>query len=153
MSSVGKFSIEGTHVRTFKLDTKDLRFNCRRCATFCCRLGGPVVSRKDLARLRRGIRKIDRFTETVAVGTSVAKVLASKPNGQCILLSKGRRNRYRCLAYELRPDVCRTYPLKLIRQGSRLTVLVFPCRGLNYREGELINGELVSKYLRFATVA
>jgi len=153
MSNVGTFSVKGTRVRTVKLDKKGLRFSCRRCATFCCRLGGPVVTCKDLTRLRKAISKIDSFIETAAAGTSVITVLASKPNRQCILLRKDSRGKYRCSEYTLRPDACRTYPFKLIRQDACLTVLVSPCRGLNYKEGQLIDERLVGKYLRFATVA
>jgi len=112
-----------------------------------------VVTNRDLARLRRAIPKIDDLTETVAVGRSINKVLSSNPDSQCVLLSKDHQNKFRCSKYELRPDACRTYPFKLIRKDARLTVLVFPCRGLNYKKGELINEEFVRKYLRFATVA
>jgi len=153
MSNVGTFWVKGTGVKTVKLDKKGLRFKCRRCATFCCRLGGPMVGCKDLRRLKKAISKIDSFIETAAVGTSVIKVLASKPNRQCILLRRDSRGKYRCSEYALRPDACRTYPFKLIRRDSCLTVLVSPCRGLNYKEGQLIDERLVGKYLRFATVA
>ena len=153
MSVVGTFLIKGKQVTPIGLDTKRLRFNCVRCATFCCRLGGPTVTVRDLMRLRRGVPEIDNITETKVVGASLTKVLASKPNGQCILLSKDRQNRHRCLEYELRPDACRVYPFKLIRQNTRLTVLVLPCRGLSYRKGKLINTRFISKYLGFATAA
>lgn len=112
-----------------------------------------MVTSKDLARLRRAMPEIDDLTETVAVGKSVNKVLSSNPDSQCVLLSKESQNKFRCSKYELRPDACRTYPFKLIRKDARLTVLVFPCRGLNYKKGELIDEKFVRKYLRFATVA
>jgi len=153
MSVVGTFLIVGKQVRPIGLNTKRLRFNCVRCATFCCRLGGPTVTVKDLMRLRRAIPEIDNITETVVVGANLIEVLASKPNGQCVLLSKDRQNRHRCIEYELRPDACRVYPFKLIKQNTRLTVLVLPCRGLSYRKGELINARFISKYLGFATAA
>lgn len=112
-----------------------------------------MVTSKDLARLRRAIPEIDDLIETVAVGKCINKVLSSNPDGQCALLSKESQNKFRCSKYKLRPDICRTYPFKLIRKDARLAVLVFPCRGLNYRKGELIDEEFVRKYLRFATVA
>jgi len=153
MSVVGTFLIEGKQVRTVKLNAEGLRFKCVRCAAFCCRLGGPVVTTRDLQRLREAVLEIDDITETVIVGTSRNKVLPSRPNGQCILLSKDGPNKYRCLEYELRPDACRAYPFKLIRHGAHLTVLVLPCRGLSYRKGELINAGFINRYLRFATAA
>ncbi len=112
-----------------------------------------MVTSKDLTRLRRAVPKIDDLTEAIAVGIGMNKVLASNPNGQCVLLSKDGQNKFRCSKYELRPDACRTYPFKLIRQDARLTVLVLPCKGLSYRKGKLIDGKFISKYLRFATVA
>ena len=151
MSSVGTFSVEGGHVRPVKVNVRDLRFKCLRCAAFCCWLGGPVVSRKDINRLRRGVEKIDQLIETVDVGTRKARVLSSKPNGQCILLSKRSQNRYGCLAYEFRPDTCRSYPFRLIRKESRLEVFVLPCRGLNRTCGRLVDEEFVREHLEFAT--
>lgn len=112
-----------------------------------------MVTSKDLARLRRAIPEIDDLTETVAVGKNINKVLSSNADGQCVLLSKESQNKFRCSMYELRPDACNIYPFKLIRKDARLTVLVFPCRGLNYKKGELVDEEFVRKYLRFATVA
>jgi len=153
MSVVGTFLIEGSRVKTVRLNAKGLRFSCVRCAAFCCRLGGPVVTTRDLQRLRAAVPEIDDLTETVLVGTNRNKVLPSRSNGQCILLSKDGPNRYRCLEYELRPEACRAYPFKLIRHGARLTVLVLPCRGLSYKEGELINARFINRYLRFATAA
>jgi len=150
MSSVGIFSVEGGHVRPVKVNVRDLRFKCLRCAAFCCSLGGPMVSRKDISRLRRGVKKIDQLIETVNVGTRKAKVLSSRPNGQCILLSKRSQNRYGCLAYELRPDRCRSYPFRLIRRGSRLELFVLPCRGLNRTRGRLVDEEFVREHLEFA---
>jgi len=112
-----------------------------------------MVTCKDLTRLKKAISKINSFIETAAVGTSVIKVLASKPSRQCILLRRDSRSKYRCSEYALRPDACRTYPFKLIRRDGCLTVLVSPCRGLSYKEGQMVDERLVGKYLRFATVA
>jgi len=153
MSVVGTFLIDGKQVRTVRFNVETLRFNCVRCAAFCCRLGGPVVTTRDLQRLRAAVPEIDDLTETVLVGTNRNKVLPSRSNGQCILLSKDGPNRYRCLEYELRPEACRAYPFKLIRHGAHLTVLVLPCRGLSYKEGKLINARFINRYLRFATAA
>lgn len=153
MSIVGTFLIEGDKVKAPRLRMKRLKFRCIRCAVFCCKLGGPVVTVRDLVRLRAIIPRVDRMTETAYVGAVRVKVLRSKRRGECALLSEDTPNRYRCSVYEFRPDACRTYPFKLIRSGNRVSVMVLPCRGLSYEKGHLVDAGLVSRYLRFATAA
>jgi len=152
MSLVGRFLIEDNKVRTDSMECMSLRFNCRRCGAFCCRLGGPVVSQKDLMRLRRSVPKIDHCTETVALGPHVVTMLVSKPSGECILFSKRNKKQGVCSKYRYRPDVCRTYPFELVKEGTRLTLRVLPCTGLNRKKGRLIDEKFVRNHLRFATV-
>lgn len=153
MPKVATFLIQGTQIITIRLDAKGLRFKCRRCATFCCRLGGPVATRKDLVRLRGAVCRIENLVETMTVGTRRVRALASNPAGQCIILRRTNRSSYRCSTYGRRPDICRMYPFRLVRRGSRLNLHVLPCRGLNYRRGELVDKKFVKKLLRTTTVA
>lgn len=151
MSIVGTFLIEDDKVKPHRLSSKRLRFRCIRCAVFCCRLGGPVVTARDLKRLRAAVPRIDRMTETTSIGTARVKVLRSEPSGECPLLRKDAPDRYRCSAYEFRPDACRAYPFRLIRSVNCLKVIVLPCRGLSEEKGRLVDARFLSQYLRFAT--
>jgi len=40
-------------VKHITLHVNDLRFKCKRCATFCCELGGPKLSARDIGRLKK----------------------------------------------------------------------------------------------------
>ena len=130
-----------------------IRFICLRCGTFCCRLGGPVVTEKDLERLQSSIPNIDRLTKTIARGGDSVRVLVEKPNGECILFLREGRGKGVCSEYELRPDVCRAYPIRIIRKASHYEVSLLPCKGLNPDKGRVINERFIQRHLKFATVA
>lgn len=150
MSAAAVFLIKGSHLKVTKLSPKGLRFKCRRCGTFCCRLGGPVVTSDDVVRLKRSCPDIENATETVVLGRTVGTVLVAKPNGECIFFQR-RGDGGVCSVYNHRPDVCRTYPFRLVREGNSLIVSLLPCVGLNTKEGRLLNGKLIREYLQFAT--
>jgi len=135
------------------MDVDGLRFECQRCGIFCCRLGGPVVSEKDLERLQRSIPGINRLTKTVGTEPDTVRVLISKPNGECILFLRKGRQKGVCSEYGLRPNVCRTYPIQLVRKDDRLKVSLHPCIGLSRNRGKVINEKFIEKHLKFATVA
>jgi Fe-S-cluster containining protein len=112
-----------------------------------------VVTEKDLERLQRSIPSINRLTKTVAKEQDSVRVLVSKPNGECILFLRQGREKGVCSEYELRPDVCRTYPIQLVRKDARLKVSLLPCMGLSRNRGRVINERFIEKHLKFATVA
>ena len=153
MSVLATFQIEGNRVRAGVVNCAGLRFSCRKCGTFCCRLGGPVVNRKDIIRLKKSMPDIDHLTKTVVMGPDAVSVLASKSNGECILFTQRNKSEGVCSKYRDRPDVCRTYPLEFVREGRTLTVRVLPCRGLNHRKGRLIDKGFIQKQLGSAIVA
>ncbi len=146
MSILGTFSIEGNHLRTGTMNCADLRFSCRKCGTFCCRLGGPIVNQEDLIRLSKSVPDIYHLTKTTAIGSKIVTVLTSKSSGECVLFTE-RNKRGVCSNYGDRPDVCRIYPFEFVMEGKTLTVRVLPCLGLNLRKGRLIDEEFVQRQL------
>jgi Fe-S-cluster containining protein len=147
LSVLATFLIEGNHLRTGTMNCAGLRFNCRKCGTLCCRLGGPVVNEMDLIRLSKSVPDIDRITKTIAIGSNVVTLLTNKSTGECILFTERNKREGVCSNYRDRPDVCRTYPFEFVREESTLIVRVLPCRGLNYRKGRLIDEEFVQRQL------
>ena len=104
----------------------------------------------DVVRLKRSCPDIENATETVVLGRTVGTVLVAKPNGECVFFQR-RGDGGVCSVYAHRPDVCRTYPFRLVREGNSLIVSLLPCVGLNTKEGRLLNGKLIREYLQFAT--
>jgi Fe-S-cluster containining protein len=81
-------------IKTFQ----NLRFNCKRCAALCCKLGPPRLSIKDLINI------IEHDHNNSIIKLSQAKkhiwTLRTKPNGECIFLRKLRSTgEYMCTNY------------------------------------------------------
>ena len=153
MSVLGTFSIEGNYLRTRTMNCTDLRFSCRKCGTFCCRLGGPVVSQEDLIRLSKSVPGIYHLTKTTVIGSRIVTVLTSKSSGECVLFTEKNKRKGLCSNYCDRPNVCRIYPFEFVMEGKTLTVRVLPCLGLNRRKGRLIDEEFVQRQLGSAIAA
>ena len=134
---------------------EDFRFKCRRCAVFCCKLGGPKVSEKDLKRLEAaGYSAEDVLDTTVADRTTQLttreKLLKQKPDGSCIFLRYNSQDKaYECAIYDLRPAVCRLYPFEYERTEPNAIVLGFIpcCNGLDSRDGALVDRKFVEERL------
>jgi Fe-S-cluster containining protein len=98
-------------------------FDCRSCGA-CCRgrSGTVLVAQVDLVRFRRAERR--DLIETLVEGHFGLDGLATREDGTCI--HRGTpENEFDCSIYELRPDVCRVFPvggaecLAARRNGSR----------------------------------
>ena len=128
----------------------DLRFECRRCATFCCKLGGPNLTRKDIKRITQGGYKAREFvvpfkSESEGWPTFLGS-LKGKEDGSCIFLESGlEEGIYECSIYDFRPALCKLYPFDFYKINSQSIVLkLIPCcRGLNNPEGESVNEEFI----------
>jgi len=133
----------------------DLRFKCRRCAVFCCKLGGPVLTKSDMERAERAGHRLEGFLETTVdpkfkglpmmVGN-----LKNNKDGSCILLKSSlRRGVYECPIYESRPARCRLYPFDFERvsPNSFTLKLIHCCNGLNAEDGEVVNENFITKHL------
>jgi len=134
---------------------KSLRFKCSRCATFCCKLGGPKLTRKDIERIKRAGYSVKDFLEPLPhsefKGLSIMRGdLKNKEDGSCIFLKfDAKENRYVCSIYDFRPALCRLYPFDFDSVGSNIIVLkLIPCcRGLNLPDGDLMDEEFIANHL------
>lgn len=123
------------NVKHIALFSDDLRFKCRRCAAFCCKLGGPRLSSKDVERLRKaGLTRAEFLDATNAT-------LKNTVSGSCVLLKYDSKRRfYECTVYSNRPTLCRLYPFYIEKAGSdRFVLKLLPCRGINRRLGTIID--------------
>lgn len=134
---------------------KDFRFKCKRCAVFCCKLGGPLVTQRDMRRLRKaGYEPTSLLDQTQGERTRPAAdkgvVLRHKDDGSCIFLTlDSKSNLYKCSIYDLRPSVCRLYPFEFQQtdRGKGSLRLIPCCNGLNTGDGYLVDRRFVEKHL------
>lgn len=135
--------------------SQHLRFRCLRCATFCCRLGGPQLTEKDAERIRQGGYDVRDFLEPVLdrefKGLPLMRFsLKSKGDGSCVFLRlDSTQGVYGCSIYDFRPALCRLYPFDFERIGPNVLMLrIIPCcKGLNYSNGEIVDEEFIMKHL------
>jgi len=122
---------------------RNLRFKCKRCATFCCKLGGPTLSLKDVDLLKKAGYKEAEFLDS-ACGS-----LKNKADGSCVFLQLDKeRHFYKCAVYDSRPVLCRLYPFHFEKISTcSLMLKILLCRGINRRHGELVDENFVLTYL------
>ena len=133
---------------------KNLRFKCKRCATFCCKLGGPKLTKKDIERIAQAGYEVEEFfipfkdmfnCSSIFVGS-----LKSREDGSCIFLKPSPdEDGYECSIYDFRPALCRLYPFELYKRDFQSIVLgLIPCcRGLNNPEGEAVDESFIASSL------
>jgi Fe-S-cluster containining protein len=135
-----------------KLAQKQFRFKCKQCATLCCKLGGPVLTRKDTELIEAAGHPIIDFLEpTKSEGASAMYgSLKSREDGSCIFLQQDtERDGFKCGIYDFRPTLCRLYPFSFERlDTNRIALRYIPCcMGLNNQEGKVLDREYVSSHL------
>jgi Fe-S-cluster containining protein len=128
--------------------SKNLRFKCQRCAVFCCKLGGPTLSAKDVQRLKQaGAKKENILRPTKDDGKFR---LREREDGSCALLEYDvKSKKYACSVYSFRPSLCRLYPFEFKSTGLNTGMLrTIPlCNGLNAVDGELVDRKFIQKNL------
>ncbi len=144
---IAEITIEPETKQVIKLNLhgRPLKFRCQRCAVFCCKLGGPKLSRSDIERLKQMGNNPDTFLDLK--GSS----LKSREDGSCLFLSfKAEEDLYQCSVYDYRPALCRLYPFHFEELGPQVYALkVIPCcNGLNTADGEIVNERFLIKFLR-----
>jgi len=143
--NIAQISFEpGTcNVKNIMFFIRNLRFRCKRCSTFCCKLGGPTLSQKDVERLKKAGYKEVEFLDG-AHGS-----LKNKADGSCALLQIDKeRHFYECSVYDSRPALCRLYPFHFEKISPNSFVLkILPCRGINRRYGELVDEGFIVTHL------
>jgi len=134
---------------------RNFRFKCKRCATFCCKLGCPNLTERDVQRMRAAGYAIDDFLEPTTRRESntapmMERRLGNRDDGSCIFLRFDDKMKiYECSIYDVRPVLCRIYPFDFERIGSNSLMLKFIpcCKGLNSPDGELVNESFVGNHL------
>lgn len=118
---------------------RNFRFKCKRCAAFCCKLGGPNLTEKDVQRIKKAGYIRDDFLN-----------LGKRDDGSCIFLRFDDKLKvYECSIYDIRPALCRIYPFHFERIDSNSFLLKFIpcCMGLNGPDGELVDERFISNHL------
>jgi Fe-S-cluster containining protein len=136
---------------------KHLRFKCQRCAVFCCKLGGPKLTEKDVNYIEQAGHRLEEFLELVSTNEFkglpiMCDRLKSKDDGSCVFISFDvARNVYECSIFEVKPALCRLnacmHPFDFERITSTFFMLkLIPCcKGLYKRDRELVNKSFVNK--------
>lgn len=128
-----------------------IKFKCKRCAVFCCKLGGPTVTKQDIERIiKAGYQTIDFLVQYKAYKfrKKCNNEVQFKQNGDgsCIFLEYEKRNNiHKCAIYDLRPEVCRMYPFEVEYTSSRKMELSFIpcCNGLNTSDGKPVDKDFI----------
>jgi Fe-S-cluster containining protein len=112
-----------------------LRFRCERCAIFCCKLGGPRLSSKDIAQLKKAGLSTAKFLD------AIHECLKNTSSGSCIFLKfDSQKQSYECTVYPYRPTLCKLYPFHIEKADSgRLVLKLLPCTGINRCHGAIID--------------
>lgn len=141
-------------IADLSLEQKSFRFKCKRCATLCCKLGGPSLTRKDVETIEEAGYPAKDFLEPKNRQIQGLPLLygnmKNREDGSCIFLEfDGKLDCYKCSIYDFRPLLCRLYPFNFeIKDSNRIALKFIPCcRGLNNPEGEPLNEDFVSNDL------
>lgn len=146
---------ETEQIVNLTLHQNRLRFWCKRCATFCCKLGGPKLIDKDVEQIKQAGYPIEEFLEPsfnnefkglpIIHGT-----MKNREDGSCVFLKLDAESGvYECLIYDFRPALCKLYPFDFERTGpsSFILKLIPCCRGLNNPGEKLVDEEFIVKHL------
>jgi len=147
-------NLETRQILDIHLCERNLRFRCKRCAIYCCKLGGPSLTGKDIDHIKSAGYNISEVTEPAKRQYRnfpfLPSTVKSKKNGSCIFLKIDKKtNTYECSIYDVRPVLCRLYPFDFerINANSFLLRIIPCCKGLNNMDGELVNESFIMKHL------
>lgn len=147
-------NLKTKQIRNVHLYERNLRFKCKRCAVYCCKLGGPSLTKKDIEQLESIGCDISECIEPskrqYATFPFTSSVIKNQKDGSCIFLRKHKENEvYECAIYDIRPALCRLYPFDFEKINSNSFLLKFIpcCNGLNNADGELVSKSFIEKYL------
>jgi len=136
-AKIAEISIEPEtgNVKHIALFGNNLRFKCHRCATFCCKLGGPRLSSKDVEQLKMAGLTRAEFLD------APNGCLKNTVSGSCVFLKfDSQKQLYECTVYPYRPAGCRLYPFHVEKTSSdRFVLKLLPCKGINRRLGAIID--------------
>lgn len=146
--------LETRQILDVHLYERNFRFKCKRCAIFCCKLGGPPLTHKDIEQIESTGYDTSEFIEPSKRQYEnfplTSSTIRSKKDGSCIFLRMDeKRNVYECSIYDARPVPCKLYPFDFERINPNTFLLrIIPCcKGLNNENGELVNERFIVKHL------
>jgi len=128
-------------IKRINCHASHITFKCKRCGVFCCKLGGPKLSKKDVDRLKQAGKETIEFLDTDCA------TLRSREDGSCVFLSYDETARLsKCSVYNFRPTLCRLYPFRLERLGrNSYSLWLIPCcNGLNAENGESLDRSFIA---------
>lgn len=138
-------------IRDIHLTQKQFKFKCKRNATLCCKLGGPVLTKEDIKKIKFAGYSTDDFLEPLKTNAeNLLGRLKTRPDGSCIFLNYDKtQNQNNCRIYNSRPSLCRLYPFTFeILESDRIALKLIPCcLGLNNPEGKILDEQFVTKNL------
>jgi Fe-S-cluster containining protein len=125
-------------IKQIEMKNQSLSFKCKRCATLCCKLGGPPITKKDTELLEKAGYSLKEITEPAKRKTDFITDhlgnLKNKKNGSCIFLEeKQEKNQFnKCKIYKFRPILCRLYPFRFeFLDSTHIRLKIIPyCMGL-----------------------
>ena len=85
-------------------------FICNRKCGECCIKYFVMLSKKDIARIKRKYEEEFFVEKDIFLPKSSPYVLKKKENSWCVFLKKDKRRNFICTIYNIRPAVCREYP-------------------------------------------
>ena len=148
------FEPKNRKITKLKLANIQFRFKCKRCAVLCCKLGGPVLTRKDTELIAAAGYPIKDFLEPMNGYTEGLPLavggLKTRADGSCVFLKfDAEHNCFQCSIYDYRPVLCRLYPFRFESLSSNQFALKFIpcCMGLKNPEGEPLDENFVSTSL------
>jgi len=148
-----KLDPETAQLLDIRLFERSLRFKCKRCAIYCCKLGGPCLTKEDIEQIESVGHKTSEFVEDskrkYGNHSLMTSAMKNRKDGSCIFLrTDEKRNAYECSIYEIRPILCRLFPFEIKRIDiSSFLLKILPCNGLNDADGELVNKRFIVKHL------
>lgn len=137
-------------IKDLSVTQKQFRFKCKRCATLCCKLGGPPLTKNDTELLEKAGFSVEKFLEPTNRNTKAHSNMKTNEDGSCIFLQQDTEGKsFRCNIYDFRPALCRLYPFSYENLGNNTIALkLIPCcRGLNDHEGIELDKEFISTNL------
>jgi len=146
--------LETRQILEIHLYERNLRFKCKRCAIYCCKLGGSSLTKKDIEQMESAGYDINEFIEPTKRQYEnfplMPSMVKGKKDGSCIFLRMDEKgNFYECSIYDDRPVLCRLYPFDFerINVNSLLLRIIPCCKGLNNADGELVDERFIAKHL------
>jgi Fe-S-cluster containining protein len=148
---VAVITFDAKNGATIELGPEKFRFSCKRCASLCCRLGGPALSKAEIEKIEAAGNSLADFVE-LADSPDDCSLLAcdrlkSREDGSCVFLGVDNEKQcHVCGVYAVRPSLCRLYPFCFERLDSnKFALKIIPCcLGLNSPDGEIIDEKYIS---------